>query len=266
MAGALAGLKIIEVGTMVSAPYAAKLMADMGAEVIKLEPPAAGDPARTRGPFPGGQPHPDKSGLFLYLNANKFGVTLDIAQAEGLDLLAALAERADVLIHNMAPPEMDRTGLSFERLNQRNPRLVMTSIAPFGLTGAHRNWRAEELTVWSSGGVCVLNGAGPNHPELPPLKTFGSQSGFQAGVHAAVATMGAVFGRRRGARASTSKCRRRSRWFRKTKWFLSTGPTWELSRPGSDASRSSRWRRWNARTDGFTCAASRSINGAISSP
>ena len=199
MAGALAGLNIIEVGTMVSAPYAAKLMADMGAEVIKLEPPAAGDPARTRGPFPGGQPHPDKSGLFLYLNANKFGVTLDIAQAEGLHLLAALAERADVLIHNMAPPEMDRTGLSFERLNQRNPRLVMTSIAPFGLTGAHRNWRAEELTVWSSGGVCVLNGAGPNHPELPPLKTFGSQSGFQAGVHAAVATMGAVFGRRRGA-------------------------------------------------------------------
>ena len=199
MAGALAGLKIIEVGTMVSAPYAAKLMADMGAEVIKLEPPGAGDPARTRGPFPGGQPHPDKSGLFLYLNANKFGVTLDIAQAEGLDLLAALAQRADVLIHNMAPPEMDRTGLSFERLNQRNPRLVMTSIAPFGLTGAHRNWRAEELTVWSSGGVCVLNGAGPNHPELPPLKTFGSQSGFQAGVHAAVATMGAVFARRRGA-------------------------------------------------------------------
>ena len=85
-------------------------------------------------------------------------------------------------------------------MTKRNPRLVMTSIAPFGLTGAHRNWRAEELTVWSSGGVCVLNGAGPNHPELPPLKTFGSQAGFQAGVHAAVATMGAVFARLRGAK------------------------------------------------------------------
>ena len=166
--GALAGLKIIEVGTMVSAPYAAKLMADMGAEVIKLEPPGAGDPARTRGPFPGGQPHPDKSGLFLYLNANKFGVTLDIAQAEGLDLLAALAQRADVLIHNMAPPEMDRTGLSFERLNQRNPRLVMTSIAPFGLTGAHRNWRAEELTV----GLPAESRAQRRRPIIPSSRRF----------------------------------------------------------------------------------------------
>ena len=108
MAGALAGLKIIEVGRMVSAPYAAKLMADMGAEVIKVEQPAGGDPARMRGPFPGGQPHPDKSGLFLYLNANKYGVTLDLAQAEGLALLEALAAQADVLIHNVSPPDMDR--------------------------------------------------------------------------------------------------------------------------------------------------------------
>ncbi len=200
MSGALAGLKIIEVGGMVSAPYAAKLMADMGAEVIKVESPRSGDPARGRGPFPGGHPHPDKSGLFLYLNANKYGVTLDIAQAEGMALLEALAAQADVLIHNFQPTDMDRAGLSFERLTKRNPRLVMTSIAPFGLTGAHRKWRAEELTVWSSGGVCVLNGAGPNHPELPPLKTFGSQAGFQAGTHAAVATMGAVFARLRGAK------------------------------------------------------------------
>jgi len=199
MAGALAGLKIVEVGGMVSAPYAAKLMADMGAEVIKVEWPAVGDPARSRGPFPGGQPHPDKSGLFLYLNANKYGVTLDIAQAEGFELLEALAAQADVLIHNIPPPEMDRLGFSYQRLARRNPRLVMTSIAPFGLSGAHRNWRAEELTVWSSGGVCVLNGGGANHPELPPLKTFGSQAGFQGGVHGAVATMGAVYARLRGA-------------------------------------------------------------------
>ena len=199
MPDALAGLKIIEIGTMVSAPYAAKLLADMGAEVIKVETPHAGDPARSRGPFPGGQAHPDKSGLFLYLNANKHGVTLDIGQADGMELLEALAAQADVLIHNIPPPEMDRLGVSFERFADRNPRLVMTSIAPFGLTGPHRNWRAEELTVWSSGGVCVLNGAGSNHPEMPPLKTFGSQAGFQAGAHAAVATMGAVLARRRGA-------------------------------------------------------------------
>ncbi len=200
MADALSRLKVIEIGELVSAPYAAKLMADLGAEVIKLERPGAGDAARRRGPFPAATPHPDKSGLFLYLNANKYGVTLDIAQPEGFELLEALAEQADVLIHNLWPPDMDRVGLSYDRLARRNPRLVMTSITPFGSSGPHRNWRAEELTVWSSGGVCVLNGGGPNHPELPPLKVFGSPAGFQAGAHAAVATIGAVFARLRSGK------------------------------------------------------------------
>src|SRR5581483_4571005 len=200
MAGALQRLKVVEVGDLVSAPYAAKLMADLGAEVVKVERPKTGDAARRRGPFPGGAPHPDKSGLFLYLNANKYGVTLDLAQPQGFELLEDLSAGADVLIHNLPPAEMDRIGLSFERLARRNPRLVMTSIAPFGLSGPHRNWRAEELTVWSSGGVCVLNGAGPNHPELPPLKTFGSQAGFQAAAHAAVAAMGAVFAQLRSGK------------------------------------------------------------------
>jgi crotonobetainyl-CoA:carnitine CoA-transferase CaiB-like acyl-CoA transferase len=192
MAGALASLKIVEIGELASAPYAAKLMADMGAEVIKIERPRAGDRARTRGPFPGGTPHPEKSGLFLYLNANKLGVTLDIARPEGFAILERLVADADVLIHNVAPPEMDRAGLTFDRLHEVNPRLVMTSITPFGVTGPWRALRAEDLTVWSAGGVCVLNGAGPDHPELPPLNTFGNQAGFQGGVHGAVATMGAV--------------------------------------------------------------------------
>jgi crotonobetainyl-CoA:carnitine CoA-transferase CaiB-like acyl-CoA transferase len=192
MAGALSSLKIVEIGEMASAPYASKLMADMGAEVIKVERPGIGDHARVRGPFPGGQPHPEKSGLFLYLNTNKLGVTLDIARPEGFAILEKLIAQADVLIHNVAPLEMDRVGLNFERLNKVNPRLVMTSITPYGLTGPWRNFRAEDLTVWSAGGVCVLNGAGPDHPELPPLKTFGNQSGYQGGVHGAVATMGAV--------------------------------------------------------------------------
>jgi crotonobetainyl-CoA:carnitine CoA-transferase CaiB-like acyl-CoA transferase len=192
MAGALSSLKIVEIGEMASAPYASKLMADMGAEVIKVERPRVGDPARLRGPFPGGQPHPEKSGLFLYLNTNKLGVTLELARTEGFEILEKLVAQADVLIHNVWPPDMDRVGLSFERLRKVNPRLVMTSITPYGLTGRNRNLRAEDLTVWSAGGVCVLNGAGPDHPALPPLKTFGNQSGYQGGVHGAVATMGAV--------------------------------------------------------------------------
>ncbi|MGH8011634.1 MAG: CaiB/BaiF CoA transferase family protein [Candidatus Binataceae bacterium] len=193
MAAALSNLKIIEIGELVSAPYAAKLLADMGAEVIKIERPGTGDHARTRGPFPGGVAHPEKSGLFLYLNTNKLGVTLDIARPEGFALLEQLAAQADVMIHNVRPADMRRIGLTFERLSKVNPRLVMTSVLPFGLTGPRREWRMEDLTTWSAGGVCVLNGAGADYPELPPLRTFGSQAGFQGGVHAAVATMGAVF-------------------------------------------------------------------------
>jgi crotonobetainyl-CoA:carnitine CoA-transferase CaiB-like acyl-CoA transferase len=193
MAGALSSLKIIEIGEQVSAPYASKLMADMGAEVIKIERPLAGDRARTRGPFPGGTPHQEKSGLFLYLNANKYGVTLDIARPEGMELLEKLAAQADVLMHNVAPPDLDRIGLNFERIRKVNPRIVMTSITPYGMDGPYRNWRAEDLTLWSAGGVCVVNGGGAEHPEMPPLKTFGQQAGFQGAVHGAVATMGAVF-------------------------------------------------------------------------
>ncbi len=196
MAGALSDLKIVELGELAGAPYASKLMADMGAEVIKIERPGAGDRARTRGPFPGDEPHPEKSGMFLYLNTNKLGVTLDIASAEGFEIFEKLIAGADILIHNVIPPEMDRVGLDYERLRKVNPKLIMTSITPWGLSGPYRDWRAEDLTVWTGGGVCVLNGA-PGRFDLPPLKTFGSQSGYQGGVHGAVATMGAVMARLR---------------------------------------------------------------------
>ena len=197
MAGALSDVKIVELGELVGAAYASKLMADMGAEVIKIERPVTGDRARMRGPFPKDESHPEKSGLFLYLNTNKLGVTLDIASAEGFEIFEKLIAGADILIHNVVPPEMDRVGLTYDRLKKINPKLIMTSITPWGLEGPYRNWRAEDLTVWSAGGVCVLNGGGPDHADLPPLKTFGSQSGFQGGVHGAVATMGALFARLR---------------------------------------------------------------------
>jgi len=193
MAGALSSLKIVEVGEMVSAPYCSKLLADMGAEVVKIERPGAGDRARTRGPFPGDIAHPDKSGLFLYLNTNKRGVTLDITQPEGFEVLEKLVADADILIHNVMPPDMDRVGLTYERMRRANPKLIMTSILPFGLTGPYRNYRAEDLTIWCAGGLCVLNGGGPDFPQLPPLKTAGQQAGYQGGAHGAMATVAAAF-------------------------------------------------------------------------
>ena len=198
MAGALSDLKIIEVGEMVSAPYCTKLFADMGADVIKVERPKIGDHARTRGPFPKDDVHPEKSGLFLYLNTNKKGITLDIAQPEGMELLEKLAADADILVHNVTPPDMDRVGLTYDRMKRANPNLVMTSIVPYGLSGPNRNWRAEDMNIWCAGGVCVLNGGGPDHADLPPLRTFGQQAGYQAGVHAAVPTLAAAFARLNG--------------------------------------------------------------------
>ena len=94
MAAALGHLHVLEVGSGVAAAYAAKLLADLGASVIKIEAPGGGDATRARGPFPGDVPHPEKSGLFLYLNANKRGITLDLTRPRGREVLERLAARS----------------------------------------------------------------------------------------------------------------------------------------------------------------------------
>jgi crotonobetainyl-CoA:carnitine CoA-transferase CaiB-like acyl-CoA transferase len=193
VAGALDGLRVLEVGHLVSAAYATKLLADLGAEVVKIEPPT-GDLARTYGPFPGGTPDPETSGLFLYLNANKRGMTLDLSTPRGQEVLQTLAARADLLVHNVHPTAMAAHGLDWDGLAAANPRLVMTSIAPFGLTGPHAHYRGTDIVTWSAGGVSALNGL-PGSPELPPLKAFGDQSGFQAALNATVGSLAALFSR-----------------------------------------------------------------------
>ncbi len=194
MAGALDGLRVLEVGHLVGAAYATKLLADLGAEGVKIEPPGAGDRARQRGPFAGGTPHPERSGLFLYLNANKRGITLDLTRPGGREVLDRLVAHADLLVHNVLPGVMAALGLDYHHLAALNPKLVMTSIAPFGVTGPHAGYRGTDVVTWSAGGVATLNGT-PGEPDLPPLKTFGDQSGFQAGLNAAVGSLGALFAR-----------------------------------------------------------------------
>ncbi|GIW45738.1 MAG: CoA transferase [Candidatus Binatia bacterium] len=193
---ALNGLKIVECGGLVSAAYASKLFADLGAEVIKVEPPW-GDPARLRGPFPGKSPDLNASGLFIYLNCNKRGVTADLATAEGQELLQALVRDADMLIHNVSPNRVRHLGLEYEGLARANPRLVEVSVTPFGLRGPHRTYEASDLTLWAAGGLAYLNGAGPGSDDLPPLKPFGLQAEFQGALNAAVAGLGALFARRK---------------------------------------------------------------------
>ena len=195
-AGALGGLRVVESGELVSASYAAKLLADLGADVVKVEPPA-GDAARQRGPFPRGREGDrDASGLFLYLNANKRGVTLDLGDPEERDRLRSLLETADVWLHNLPVAETRERGLDFADVAPRNPGLVVTWVTPYGLSGPHSEWEADELSIVAAGGWASISPGRSPYTELPPLKAFGRQADFQAAAHAAVATMGALFARR----------------------------------------------------------------------
>ncbi|HEY8517532.1 MAG TPA: CoA transferase [Candidatus Binatia bacterium] len=188
---ALAGIRVVECGDFVSASYATKQLADLGAHVIKVEPPGRGDTARHRGPY-AGEPHPDRSGLFLYLNTNKHGIALDLERPEGREVLARLAASADLLVHNVPPDQIGRLGLDDRELRAKNPALVVTAISPFGLTGPGSRLKAHDLNLWCAGGVATLNGGGPGTDDLPPLKGFGQQAGFQAGLNAAVGSLGAL--------------------------------------------------------------------------
>jgi crotonobetainyl-CoA:carnitine CoA-transferase CaiB-like acyl-CoA transferase len=186
----LEGVKILELGNMVSAAYATKLMADLGADVIKVEEPG-GDHARQRGPFPKGVPDPEQSGLFLALNTNKRSCTIDLRQDP--DALTRLVAWADVLIHNYSPAAMAVLGIDYDAFRAINPRLVMCSITPFGLTGPHKDYHAHELTFAHGGGWAWLSPGGSDRPDLPPLKAFGHQCGFQTGLIASTATLAAYF-------------------------------------------------------------------------
>ncbi len=188
----LEGVRVLELGHLVSAAYSTKLMADLGADVIKVEDPQ-GDRARQRGPFPGATPHPEKSGLFLALNTNKRSVTLDLQQAQARTQLHDLVEGADILVHNYPPAQMAALGVIYETFRQRNPRLVMCSITPFGLTGPHRNYRSHEITMAHGGGWAWLSPGASDRPDLPPLKAFGHQADFQGALGASVVTLGAYY-------------------------------------------------------------------------
>jgi crotonobetainyl-CoA:carnitine CoA-transferase CaiB-like acyl-CoA transferase len=192
--GLLSGISVVECGEGVAAAFATKLMADLGADVIKVEPPE-GDWTRRYGPFPGNQPDPEKSGLFIYLNANKRGVTLDLATHKDRDALRSLLANADLLVHNIAPSHRDAMGLTSAKLSADFPQLIVAGISPFGDTGPYRNFNAYELNVANAGGWAFLSPGASEFPELPPLKAFGHQGDYQGGLHACIAGLGAYFHR-----------------------------------------------------------------------
>lgn len=197
--GALAGLKILELGELTAAPYAAKLLGDYGADVIKLEGPGAGDPSRDRGPFPGSQADPERSGLFLYLNTNKVGVTLDVSRAAARPILDRLLRWADILVTNHPAPRLKRWNLAPAFLRAGYPKLIVTTITPFGMDGPYASYAGDELITASMGGIVYSTPGMPDAAEdqerEPPLHPDCSIAETVTGLVAAAASMVAVFGR-----------------------------------------------------------------------
>jgi crotonobetainyl-CoA:carnitine CoA-transferase CaiB-like acyl-CoA transferase len=197
MTGLLDGVTVLDLGQYISAPYCTKVLADMGASTIKVEPPA-GDVARSMGPFPGDVPHPEKSGLFLALNANKDGITLNLHTVEGREILLRMAESADVIAENYPPDYLPSLRLGYEDLRKVNPRLILVSITAWGATGPRRDWAATDLTLFHAGGygMQMREGAGQEYPN-PPLRPGGHQLGYLAGCASLTAVATALFQRRR---------------------------------------------------------------------
>ena len=184
MGKGLDGLAVIEIGGGFAASSSAKALADLGAEVVKIEPPE-GDPLRRRGVVAGSRA--PSGGPFLHLNANKRSVVLDRTSGSDRAKFERLLARADLVIREGQSPELEDA----EAWRERHPRLVVVSITPFGLTGPRRGWRGDELTLIHAGGWgYIIPGRGAPR-EWPPIRPFGHHALIQAGLHAAVAALAA---------------------------------------------------------------------------
>ncbi|MBI4234029.1 MAG: CoA transferase [Chloroflexi bacterium] len=191
---ALEGVRVVDLTHFIAGPYCTKLMADYGAEVIKVEPPW-GEVSRRFGPFPGDIPDPERSGIFLFLNTDKKGITLNLKTEKGKALLKDLVRDADILVESYEPRVLPSLRLDYKTLRQVNPRLVMTSISNFGQSGPYRNYKATEIVEAALGGNMSLSG----DYEREPIKHGISLSQFFAGLNALIASLAAIYVQRSDA-------------------------------------------------------------------
>ncbi len=187
--GALSDVKVLDFTHVIAGPYCTKLMADYGADVVKVERPDGGDGTRRLGPYPGDEPHHERSGLFLHLNTNKRGVSLDLKTSAGNRIARRMAAETDVVVESFRPGVMASLGLDYATLSADNPALVYTSISNFGQTGPYRDFNASEIVLYGMGGEMYSSGL----EDREPIKLGGTMVQYQAGAAAAVATMGALF-------------------------------------------------------------------------
>ncbi|WP_298233048.1 CoA transferase [uncultured Azohydromonas sp.] len=191
-ASALAGLRILDMTNVVMGPYATQILADYGADVVKIESPS-GDTTRQIPPMR----HADMGCLFLHLNRNKRSVVLDLKVPECVEAFVAMASQSDVLICNVRPAALARLGITYEDLSARNPRLIWISLVGFGSDGPYAGRPAyEDLLQGLTGMPAMLVQAGSEQPHYVPL----SFNDRVVGLHAAIALLSAVHWRERSGR------------------------------------------------------------------
>ncbi|MFO7270729.1 CaiB/BaiF CoA transferase family protein [Sphaerobacter thermophilus] len=182
-------MRVLDLSRILSGPYCTMVLADFGAEVIKVERPGAGDDTRHWGPpFVGGE-----SGYFLSINRNKKSITVDMSTPEGREIIYRLARTADVAIENFRPGTADRLGIGYERLRQENPSIIYCSISGFGQTGPYRDRPGYDALAQAMSGMMAITG----EPDGPPMKHGMSIADIGAGMWAVFAIAAALYHRER---------------------------------------------------------------------
>ncbi len=185
--GVLSGYRVLDL-TDCRGTYCTRLLADMGAEVIKIEPPE-GNKARNIPPFASNAPHLEKSLYFLYRNANKQGLTLNIETPDGRAILKKLVKTIDVLVESNVPGYMKSLGLDYTALKQINPGIIMASITDFGQDGPYRDWKGSDIVDHAMSGAMIGSGYPAGRPTVMP----GSPGDDSASIYAAVSIITSLY-------------------------------------------------------------------------
>jgi crotonobetainyl-CoA:carnitine CoA-transferase CaiB-like acyl-CoA transferase len=187
----LSYLKVLDLTQGKAGPYCTKLMAEFGAEVIKVETPKIGDKTRSEGPYIQNQPGLEKSTLFHWLNSGKQSITLNLDKPQALEILTPLLRNADLLIESFKPGMLNSLGITREVIERINPRIVVTSISNFGSTGPYKDFQSSDIVQYALSGSMYLTG----HPDKPPLNSGPAVVEYTAGLHAYIGTLLALFRR-----------------------------------------------------------------------
>ncbi len=189
MRQALEGIRVLELGRVLAAPFCGQMLGDLGAEVIKVEVPGSGDESRAYGPpFVEGE-----SFYFFSLNRNKESITLDLKDERARDVLRRLIERSDVFLHNSLLGPMERLGFSYEEVRKVNPRIIYCAISSFGQSGPDRDKPSLDMMAQALSGLMFLAG----EPDGAPMRSVAAVSDIAAGMFAAYAIVAALLHRER---------------------------------------------------------------------